>query len=128
MIIYAYVVMENHLHLVASCPHLAKVMKEFKSYTARGIIDYLEANRSLGLLRQLRMAKLSHKTESDYQFWQEGSHPEGITSQRMMQRVIEYIHRNPVEAGYVDEPEEWRYTSARNYAGMEGFIEVDMNW
>ena len=40
-------------------------------------------------------------------------------------RVCHYIHLNPVKRGYVDRAEHWRYSSARNYAGAEGLIEVD---
>lgn len=36
--LYAYVVMENHLHMVASGISLNKTIKEFKSFTARCII------------------------------------------------------------------------------------------
>jgi len=37
LIIYAYVVMENHLHLVAASPDLSKEIGDFKSFTARQI-------------------------------------------------------------------------------------------
>lgn len=42
----------------------------------------------------------------------------------MMEQEIEYIHNNPVKRGYVDEPAYWRYSSARNYAGLPGLIDV----
>jgi len=28
---------------------------------------------------------------------------------------IEYIHHNPVRKGFVEDPENWTYSSARNY-------------
>ncbi|MEJ2304415.1 MAG: hypothetical protein P8Y14_23050 [Anaerolineales bacterium] len=46
----------------------------------------------------------------------------------MMHQKIEYIHHNPVRRGYVDESEHWRYSSARNYAGMVGLLEVTQEW
>jgi hypothetical protein len=46
----------------------------------------------------------------------------------MMEQKIGYIHDNPVRRGYVDDPVHWRYSSARNYAGMEGVLVVDMEW
>lgn len=46
----------------------------------------------------------------------------------MMRQKIEYIHNNPVKRGYVDKPTDWRYSSARNYAGMEGLIPVTTKW
>lgn len=45
-----------------------------------------------------------------------------------MRQKLEYIHNNPVKRGYVDHPEHWRWSSARNYAGLEGVIEVDTDW
>jgi hypothetical protein len=42
--------------------------------------------------------------------------------------VLDYIHQNPVKRGYVDHPEHWRYSSARNYAGQEALIEVIRAW
>jgi putative transposase len=72
--------------------------------------------------------KRSHKTESRYQVWEEGSHPQLIESEIMMRQKLDYIHQNPVKRGYVDQPEHWRYSSARNYAGQEGLIEVMRVW
>jgi len=46
----------------------------------------------------------------------------------MMRQKLDYIHHNPVKCGYVDQPEHWRYSSARNYAGQEGLIEVMRAW
>ncbi len=33
----------------------------------------------------------------------------------MYAQKAEYIHYNPVRRGYVDQPEHWNYSSARNY-------------
>lgn len=128
LVVYAYVILENHMHMIASCTDLHKTMKEFKSYTATQIIDYLEESDSRGLLEILQRAKLAHKTESKHQVWQEGSHPEQITSEEMMRQKVEYIHSNPVKRGYVDEAVHWRYSSARNYAGEKGLIDVRIDW
>jgi REP element-mobilizing transposase RayT len=126
--LYAYVIMEHHLHLIASAPELRKTVKEFKSFTARAVIDYLEGRTAVHLLEKLKNAKLHHKTKSEYQVWQEGSHPEEIHSEKMLLQKIDYIHDNPVRRGYVDEPKCWRYSSARNYGGLEGLIEVKTDW
>jgi REP element-mobilizing transposase RayT len=126
--LFGYVIMENHLHMVASAPELSKVIKDFKSFTARQLIDLLEARSAETILRQLRTQKLPHKRESTYQFWQEGSHTQQIQNEEMMRQKLDYIHYNPVKRGYVDEPEHWRYSSARNYAGRNGLIEVITDW
>src|SRR5262249_50381144 len=79
--LYGYVILENHLHLIASAPDLANAMKSFKMYTAGAIIELLERHAAEVLLRQLRAFKLRHKTKSEYQVWQEGSMPKqmGVT-------------------------------------------------
>ncbi len=41
---------------------------------------------------------------------------------------INYIHHNPVKRGYVDEAKHWRYSSARDYEGIDGLIEVEKFW
>ena len=51
-----------------------------------------------------------------------------IQSDAMMRQKIEYMHYNPVRRGYVDLPEQWRYSSARNYSEMENLLEVCKVW
>jgi hypothetical protein len=41
-----------------------------------------------------------------------------------MQQKLDYIHRNPVEAGWVTEPEHYLYSSAVDYAGGKGMIDI----
>ena len=72
--------------------------------------------------------KLRHKIDQDHQLWQEGSHPQAIADDEMMLQKLEYMHNNPVRRGFVDEATDWRYSSARNYAGKPGLIEVVTDW
>ncbi|CAG0990343.1 hypothetical protein ANRL3_02731 [Anaerolineae bacterium] len=123
--LYGYVVLENHLHFVAQAPRLDLCVKRFKSFTARKIIDYLEENRVKQILERLCFSKLAHKEDREHQFWQEGSHAELILDEAMMRERLDYIHFNPVKRGYVDKPEDWRYSSARNYAGQDGLTPID---
>jgi REP element-mobilizing transposase RayT len=118
--LYAYVIMENHLHLVAASDHLSKEIGNLKSYTARSIIDDLKERKRTRLLSQSKFFKAAHKKDRRYQLWQEGSHP-GL-------RNIEYIHQNPVRKRLVDRAEDWPYSSARNYAGMKGLLRVRTEW
>ena len=46
----------------------------------------------------------------------------------MLLEKLEYIHDNPVKRGYVDKPEHWRYSSARNYLGGDALIPVYTEW
>jgi putative transposase len=103
--LHSYVVMENHLHLVAAAADLSKEMGNFKSFTARSMIDYLQQHRPQSYwLKRLAAAKLSHKTGQRYQVWQEGFHPQLIMSEAMLQQTVDYIHQNPVRRGDGDDP------------------------
>ena len=122
--LFGYVVLENHLHFVAQAPNLSKCLRQFKSFTARQIIDDLQSKGAERALQRLRFSKRAHKQDRVYQLWQEGSHAEQIYSETVMRQKLDYIHFNPVKRGYVELPEHWRYSSTRNYAGMEGLIEI----
>src|SRR5439155_11323019 len=113
LVIYGFVILENHIHWIASAEDLGKEVGDFKSFTARRIIDYLEEQKVHMLLQQLRFFKAVHKRDRPYQLWQEGSHPQLIHDEEMMRQKLEYIHNNPVKRGYVDESTHWRYSSAR---------------
>jgi REP element-mobilizing transposase RayT len=103
-------------------------IQRFKSYTARRIIDQLVAARAQRLLDLLALFKRLHKTQCEHRLWEEGSHPQRIESEGVMRQKLEYIHYNPVKRGFVDLPEHWRWSSARDDAGLAGLIEVDREW
>jgi len=79
--LYAYVVLENHLHFIAQAEKLDKCVNSFKSYTARKIIDHMQEQGMQQLLSRLKFAKRAHKKDREYQFWQEGSHAELILNE-----------------------------------------------
>ena len=126
--VFGFIIMENHLHLIVAANDLSSAIRRFKSFTARKIIDFLTERGEKAVLEQLSDAKLPHKEDRKYQFWQEGSHPILIQNGEMMQQKLEYIHNNPVRRGYIDDPAHWRYSSARNYAGHDGMLEVALTW
>ena len=122
--LHAYVVLENHLHFIASSEQHSKRIQQFKSFTARQILDLLKQRNATTLLKYFAYYKRKHKTESQYQFWQEGSHPKEMSETTLFMQRLAYIHNNPVKRGYVDLPEHWRYSSARAYIGMESLVPV----
>lgn len=126
--IHAYVILENHLHLVARSDDIAKDMARFKSYTARKIIDHLQEKKVTIILEQLTFYKKAHKVEKEFQLWQEGIAPKQILSDTMMRERIEYIHNNPVKRGYVDSAKHWRYSSAWDYEGVSGLLKIEPVW
>jgi putative transposase len=124
--LHAYVILENHLHFIASACEHSKRIQQFKSFTARQILDLLQERQATTLLKHFAYYKRQHKTESRYQFWQEGSHPEQMNDTTMLRQRLDYIHNNPVKRGYVDLPEHWRYSSARDYLGQPSLLPVEV--
>lgn len=124
--LYGYVILENHLHFIAQAKNLNNCVHSFKSFTARQLIDYLQAHHAERLLTRLRFSKRAHKIDREYQFWQEGVHAELILNEALMRKKLDYKHANPVKRGYVRLPEHWRYSSASHYAGLESLLEIDL--
>ena len=126
--VYAWVILENHCHFVMQSAALDRDIARLKSWTAKNLIQYLAEHNVRQVLEQLAFYKKAHKNDRAYQLWQEGVHPELIQGVDMMRQKIEYIHQNPVKRGYVDEAVHWRYSSARDYIGTQGLLEVYRQW
>jgi putative transposase len=124
--VHAYVILDNHLHLVVAGSKLTDIIRDFKSYTVKLLIARLEQDHKTWVLNQLQYYKQSTKTQSAYQVWQEGFHPQQIISEEMLHQKVDYLHHNPVRIGVVERlPEDWLYSSARDYAGVRGILELD---
>ncbi|MEX0720525.1 MAG: transposase, partial [Balneolaceae bacterium] len=124
--LYAYVIMENHIHFIVEGGDLKKKLRLSKSFAANRIIDVLKERGKSKILDRLKWSKLKHKKHIIHQVWAEGLHPIQLTSVEMVNQKMEYIHMNPVKRGYVDRPEHWRYSSARHYLGGEGLIPITL--
>ncbi len=52
------------------------------------------------------------------------NHPVELRTIKMAHQKLDYIHYNPVEAGFVEKPEEYLYSSARDYYEGKGLVEI----
>jgi len=130
LILYAYVVMTNHLHIIvrAENENLTDVLRDFKKFTASQILRLIKAgpeSRQDWMLKRFEFAARSHVRNSEYQFWTHENHAMEIHSPWFMKQKMDYLHNNPVKAGWVAEPWEWLYSSATNYCGKISLMEVD---
>ena len=123
--LHAYAILDNHLHLMVSADNPSQVIRDFKRHTAGEILALAREENKLWLLKQFEFLKSLHKSNSRHQVWQEGFHPQAIISGDMLRQKLDYIHYNPMRLGLVDRPEDWRYSSARNYFGQDGVLEID---
>ncbi len=104
--IFAYVIMTNHLHLIARAkfdkPTLAEILRDFKSYTAKNIIELIRTNekesRKTWLISRFLHHGRKNPLNKTYQFWKNGSHPIALTEPEMLHQKMNYLHLNPVKA------------------------------
>ena len=61
---------------------------------------------------------------TNYKFWQDGNKPIVLYSPKFTQQKLNYIHNNLVKERIVAEPQEYLFSSARNYAGLDGLLDV----
>ena len=114
--IYAWVILDTHLHAILAAPDLAGALRDLKSFTAREILAQLATEGRRWLLNQLHYYRRAHKP-NHYQVWQEGSHPQVIMDDATMEQKLDYLHGNPVKRGWVTAPEHWCYSSAHEWLG-----------
>ncbi len=77
------------------------------------------------MLNRFAFAARKHTRNSTYQLWTHENHAVILTTPVFTQQKLNYIHLNPVRAGLVEKSEDYLYSSARNYAGLRGLIEID---
>ena len=64
------------------------------------------------------------KKVQQFKVWQDGYHAEHIYSNLFIKQKIDYIHNNPVKEKIVTLPEDYYFSSARNYAELD--YELDL--
>jgi putative transposase len=129
LMICAYVIMSNHIHLIARTEGyaLSDVLRDFKKFTAHEIIKAIETEPESRKEWLMYLFKYFAKYESPnrvHQFWQQSNHPIELYSQEVTWQKIAYIHLNPVRAGIVDYASDYVYSSARDYQGKKGLLDV----
>ncbi|MFK7775412.1 MAG: transposase [Saprospiraceae bacterium] len=129
--IYGYVIMTNHIHLIASAEGeqtLSEVLGNFKSFTATSIMkDLPESNESRRewMMYLFGYFAKKNKRRTEHQFWQTKNHPIDLYSVKAIRQKLNYIHQNPVRAGWVEYPQHYIYSSASNYLEEgKGILEV----
>jgi len=128
--IYAFVLMPSHLHLMCSSQdeyHLSDIIRDFKKFTSKRLVQNIqeEPESRREWLLELFAKACSHLTkEMNYKVWQDGYHAEQIIGAKFTYEKLNYIHQNPVVDRFVERAEDYLYSSARNYADLEGLMDV----
>jgi putative transposase len=129
LIICAYVIMSNHIHIIARTEGyaLSDVLRDFKKFTAQSILKAIQTepeSRREWLMYMFQYFARYESPNRAHQIWQQSNHPIALWSQEVIWQKIVYIHQNPIRSGIVDKASDYIYSSARNYEGKKGILDV----
>ncbi len=114
--IYAYVIMPDHLHAITDNNlKSSEILRYINGIISRRVIDHLKAHGHNASLR-----KLIHQTKERayrYSLWDHHSNVFSITSEDMFMQKVNYVHQNPVRAGFVENAEDYHWSSVRSWKG-----------
>ncbi len=132
LVIFAWSLMPSHLHLIATARKretmLSDIMRDFKKHTSKLVIKTIaeiNESRQSWLLSAFEYAGRNNRKIKEYKVWQDGYHPEELITNEFKKQKLNYIHYNAVEAGFVNEAQHYSLSSAIDYAGGKGLIDVE---
>lgn len=128
--LYGWCIMTSHVHLIVGTTGnpLQNIMRDLKRHTSEklheAIIKHPGESRKEWLLEEMKNSATEQGKTVKFQLWQPESHPVILINNKMAHQKLEYIHYNPVIAGFVIKPEDWKYSSAIDYYGGKGLLEI----
>ena len=132
MVVYAYCIMPSHIHMIFSDNNAnpSKLLGEFKTFTSKNMRKEIENNiyesRREWILLMMKKAGTKNSNVKNYQFWQQNNQPMELWSNKFIDQKVDYIHNNPIKAGFVEEAEHWKYSSAIDYSGGKGRVKIEI--
>jgi putative transposase len=132
MVVYSWCIMPSHIHLIFSAEHNnpGDLLGSLKTFTSKKlqktIADSNIESRKEWMLWLMERAGKKNSNIEGKQFWQQHNQPIELWSYEVVEQKLNYIHNNPVVAGLVTEPHHWKYSSAGDYAGIRGMVDVTL--
>jgi len=130
--VFAWCLMSNHIHMVCRANEdyrISDIIRDFKKHTAKAIINQIktepESRRDWMLYRFEFAGKFDNRI-SKYRFWQDTNHAIQLDNNEMIEQKINYTHENPVRAMIVGRQEDYLYSSARDYSGEKGLVNIQI--
>lgn len=124
---WAYVLMPEHVHLLVVPREPGVEVGRFagavKEQVARQAIAWLEQNAPDWIPK----ITVREGGKTRRRFWQPGGgYDRNVQTVRALHAMIDYLHANPVRRGLVERPIDWKWSSARWYAGLpDPVLEMD---
>jgi len=128
--IYGWCIMTSHIHMIIGThgENLENIMRDMKKHTSIALRTAIEQHpgesRREWMLWMMKRAGKKNSQNKSFQLWQQDNHPIELYDLKILHQKLDYIHYNPVEAGIVENPEDYLYSSARDYCGFPGLIDV----
>ena len=134
LIVYGWVIMSNHIHIICRAKEgyrLSEIIRDFKKFTAKTILKEIETgyeSRKEWLLKKFEYAGRRLKRITKYKFWKDSNHAILLEpfDTEMIDRKLSYVHDNPVRAMLVGNPEDYIFSSARDYCGKQGLVNIEL--
>jgi REP element-mobilizing transposase RayT len=128
-IVYGYVIMTNHMHIIlqSEAGDISGLVRDYKKWTAIKLIEAVQGepeSRRDWLLHRFAYYASLRNTNYHYQIWTHDNHPEDIISHKFFLQKLNYIHQNPVRAGWVEKEEDYVYSSAGVWYGKKGLVPI----
>lgn len=117
--LWAYVFMPEHVHLILrpreTGAEIESILKAIKAPVGSRAIKYLKQHAPEWLPRLTR--RRGRKKER--LFWMSGGgYDRNVIEPAILLSMVEYIHRNPVRRGLVEDVADWRWSSAAWFLGV----------
>ncbi len=84
------------------------------------ILAHPHETRREWIIWMMERAAAKTSNTAKFQLWQPESHPIEIRTGKVAHQKLSYLHNNPVAAGFVKNPCDWKYSSAVDYNGGKG--------
>ena len=128
--IYGWCIMTSHVHMIVGThgEKLEDIMRDMKRHTSTALKQAIQQHpvesRKEWMLWMMERAGKKNSQNLSFQLWQQDNHPIELFDPKILHQKLDYIPNNPIEAGIVENPEEYLYSSARDYYGLPGLVDI----
>lgn len=130
--IFAWCIMTNHVHLIIGTngQNMEDILRDFKSFTSRELKEAIKNNnqesRKEWIVWMMERAGRLNNQNNNWQLWQQHNHPIELFTFAVIKQKLDYIHNNPIKAGFVTNSADWIYSSAIDYSGGKGLLDIKL--
>lgn len=128
--VYAWCILPSHVHLIIGTidKPMQDILRDLKSFTSGKLREAIQTNpkesRREWIIWMMERAGNRNGNNKGWQLWQQHNQPIELSDNVLLDQKLDYLHMNPVVSGFVSEPEHWNWSSALDYSGSKGLLDV----